>query len=133
MDEKIEAIYHARVNARRSIHIYEEIVKSIQIASKSSELPLREDAIYFLANNVADMVVGPMSDAGSQKIKSQSAQIVSEAELFSYIRADLSIIITVANSAALERKRKEISATSIVIGLAKVIDKLKINSTKLWD
>jgi hypothetical protein len=132
MEPQIEEIYLGRVNFRGRDPRYARILQSIVRVSGRYKISLRQDALYFLANNIADMVVGPMLGATERGIRLESGRIVSEEELFSYIEGDLPLIIESALSAANERERQQISATSVIIGLGRVIDRLQINNTKLW-
>jgi hypothetical protein len=127
MEPNIEDIYRERIEIRQRDARYARIVQSILHASSQYRSSLRQDALYFLANNIADMVVGPMRVAAERGLHG-----MSEKELFFYIESDLSLIIESALSAATQRDRQQVSATSVIIGLGHVVDDLKINNTKMW-
>ncbi len=132
MEPQVEQIYLEQIDVRRQRSPrYDRVVETIIEAAKQYPVSLRNDAICFLANSIADMVVTPLRIAYDRKL-TLNTNIVTEDELFSYIEKDLFLIIQSALSAASKRERQHISATSIIVGLGQVIDHLQINSTKVW-
>lgn len=133
MDRAIEEIYSELVQTRRERDPnYERIFQSIVNAAGRRGSSLRADAIYFLANNIAEMVFRPVHVARVRELRLDSGPVASEAELNAALASDLEIIIESALSAARERERAHISAASVIAGLGSVIDRLKINDWKLW-
>jgi hypothetical protein len=133
MEPDIEKIYYESVNFRAERDPrYAKILSSIIQAAGKSNVTLRPDAVYFLANNILDMVFDPMRSARRRGLHLATTKPVSEDELFSDIHHDLPVIIESTRTVADERARSEISATSVIVGLARVIDRLRIDSTKLW-
>jgi hypothetical protein len=132
MEPQIEQLYAERVNFRVRDPRYIRVVKAIHNVANRYHVSIRPDALYFLANNIIDMVVDPIIAAGERRLRLETGGPVTEEDLFSYIESDLPLIIESASSAATDRERQQISATSAIIGLGHVIDRLQINNTKLW-
>lgn len=132
METQIQEIYARRVAERTSDPRYRRLLEIIITESRQRDLPLREDAIYFLANNIADMVIGPMLEADRLRQTLETTRPVGEQTLFSYIESDVATILDAARASADIRDRNEISATSVIIGLGSVIERLQLDSTKLW-
>jgi hypothetical protein len=111
---------------------YDRVVHSIVRTGNDLKVQLRPDAVFFLANNIIDMVFNPMRTAGQRHLHLETAKIASEEDLFSDIDRDLPTIIESTSSVADERERSELSSASVIVGLGRVIDRLRINRTKLW-
>jgi hypothetical protein len=120
MEPQIEQIYHEQVRTRVGDARYLRVLRSIIDVAKQHNAPLQQDALYFLANSITDMIVGPVRIAGERGLKLESGS-VSEEELFSYIESDLPLIIKSALTTAQGRKRQQISATSVIIGLGMLL------------
>jgi hypothetical protein len=133
MEPEIEKIYYEFVDARAARDVrYARVLNSINRTAGEFKVTLRPDAIYFLANNIVDIVFNPMLSATQRGLHLLTTKLVSEEELFHYIDHDLPTIIESTRTVADERERSEISAASVIVGLGRVIDHLHINNTKLW-
>jgi hypothetical protein len=134
MDAAIAQFYEKRINSRKDVDSeYGSILDAIARVSAQLKAPLRQDAIYFLANNLADMIVYPMWAAHDlPPTQLPTARPVDRDTLSSFVEHDLALIIGSSLLAANERDRSAISAASVIIGLSLVIDQLNFNSTKLW-
>ncbi len=133
MEPHIERIYSDFLISRLDRDSgYRQIVRLIDEASHRHQISLRSDARYFLANNISEMIVYPMQFARDRGLILETGRPATEAELNSYLATDLDVIISAALSVAGGRDPREISATSVIIGLGNVIDGLQINSAKLW-
>jgi hypothetical protein len=130
MDAQIEDIYSEQVKSRANDPRYARVLGSIARASQNT--PLRADAVYFLANNIMGMILIPMAAARERQLMPENTPLISEERLFEDIESDLHEIIGSAAATTLDRDRDRISAASVIIGLGKIIDKLKINDAKLW-
>ena len=133
MEPEIGQIYVESVNARaEKDYRYLRVVHSIVKTGHDLKVNLRPDAVYFLANNIIDMVFNPMRTVAQRELRLANIEIASEEGLFSDIDNDLRAIIETTISVANERERSEISSASVIVGLGRVIDRLRINRTKLW-
>jgi hypothetical protein len=133
MERAIGEIYSELLRVRRERDPgYERIYQSVVGAAHRHEVSLRVDAIYFLANNISEMILAPTHLARLREVRLETGPVAPEAELYSALDSDLSIIIDSAASAAHGRERSHISAASVIVGLGHVIDGLKINDWKLW-
>lgn len=133
MERAIEEIYSELLHARRERDPgYERMFQSIEEAARRRETSLRTDAVYFIANNVSEMIFRPVRLARERRASLDAGQLASEAELYSALQSDLDVIIELARSAAHGRERSHVSAASVIVGLGHVIDGLKINDWKLW-
>ena len=66
MDAQIEDIYSEKIRERETDPRYKKVLEIITRASQG--VPLRPDAVYFLANNITDMVVKPIDVARERNL-----------------------------------------------------------------
>jgi hypothetical protein len=133
MDAQIGEIYRGQVISRAERDgRYREVLTLLLDVCKKFDVQPRPDAVCFLVNNLVDMIVGPMSAARDITSRLATAEPVAWETLFPDIEHDLGSIIESSLTVANERERREISATSAIVGLARVIDNLRVNRTKLW-
>jgi hypothetical protein len=133
MDTQIEQIYDDLINRKRSDHPgYGELIASIrEIASRTSPR-LRADAVFFLANNIYDLVQEPIYIARAARLGLNEGTLPMDQDFRTYVEGDLSAIIHSSTAVARSRGRDYVSAASAVVGAANVIDSLKINDWRLW-
>jgi hypothetical protein len=133
MERAIAEIYSELLESRRkSDPGYERIYQSVVMVAKRRDMSLRVDAVYFLANNISEMIFGPTNLARKREVRLETGPVAPEEQLYSALDGDLGIIIDQAVKIAQGRERSHISAASVIVGLGQVIDGLKINDWKLW-
>jgi hypothetical protein len=133
MDAHIEQIYEDLINRKRSDHPgYGELIVSIRNLAATMSPRLRADAVYFLANNIYDMVQEPIYIARAARLALGEGILPMDQEFRTYVEGDLAAIIHSSTAVARERGRDYVSAASAVVGTANVINSLKINDWRLW-
>jgi hypothetical protein len=135
MDQAIESIYAELLyNRREHDPGYERIHQSIVGAAQREGVSLRPDAVYFLANNISEMILEPTHLARVRGVSLDTGPVAAEAELYSALDSDLDLIIRSASAEAAVRgrERSPISAASVIFGLGHVLDALRINNWRLW-
>lgn len=99
MEPEIGEIYVEFVNARAQHDPrYARLLKLIFSTGHEFGVTLRPDAVYFLANNIIDMVFNPMRSATQRELRLTTTKLASENELFSDIERDLPTIIKSTDS-----------------------------------
>ncbi|HEY1453299.1 MAG TPA: hypothetical protein VGF57_07530 [Roseiarcus sp.] len=134
MDTQIEKIYDDLINRKSSDHPgYRELITSIRNAAGSTTPRLRADAVYFLANNIYDLVQEPIYIARAGRLAlNQGTTLPIDQDVRTYVDGDLPNIISLSRAVALSRGRDYVSAASAIVGVATVVESLKINEWRLW-
>jgi hypothetical protein len=70
--------------------------------------------------------------ARTQNLALREGTLPSDGEFRTYVESDLSIVVSSSAEVARSRRRDYVSAASAVVGVANVIDTLKINGWRLW-
>lgn len=141
MDERFRPIYeqiyqgrtapglpHAlrAITARLTLRDRDAAMIRDAIESAEREEPqgrrLREDAKAFLAVNLQDLVIDPLT----------RAQVASAAELSADVRRDVALLVSAA-SANTELERPEISGHAVVDSLSRNWSELRISRYRLWE
>ena len=133
MDTQIERIYGDLIDRKRDDHPgYADLISLIVTASARTSPRLRADAVYFLANNIYDLVSEPIYLAKAENLELREGSLPSDADFRNYVEGDLSIVVSSSAEVARSRGLKYVSAASAVVGVANVINSLKINGWRLW-
>ncbi len=133
MDQQFEQIYRDLINRKANDHPgYRDLVSLIATTSERTYPSLRADAVYFLANTIYDLVTEPIYLARTQNLALREGTLPSDGEFRNYVESDLSIVVSSSAEVARSRRRDYVSAASAVVGVANVIDTLKINGWRLW-
>jgi hypothetical protein len=141
MDHRFRDIYREQIELYRGIQVHRESwwadteqsnLRALAIVTEAIEealtvlpngLSIRPDAKLFLLINLHQLVTMPLSDRRSPTDLS--------VEVENGIKSDVKMIINA--SVEFSSKRKEIAASHVVWGLAKVLDKLSLKSWRLWE
>jgi hypothetical protein len=132
MDPQFEGIYLEQMNLRMVEFDYSQINQMVLSVSMAMGVSLRQDAVYFLTNNITDMVYAPLKIALARNLKLNVGILVPVDTLLSYIESDIGTIISSAQTVPADPDAQKMSAARIIAGLGPVIEKLQINQTKLW-
>jgi hypothetical protein len=133
MDTQFEKIYEDLISRKSNDRPgYSELIASIQRLSASTSPPLRADAVYFLANNIYDLVQEPIYTARAARLGLNEGILPMDQDFRSYVDQDLSDIILLSASVAASRRKSYVSAASVIVGVANLIESLKINDWRLW-
>jgi hypothetical protein len=133
MDTQMEKVYDDLLSRRMNNPGYAQIVQLIRDAANvHMPLSLRADALYFLANNIYDLVEEPIYTARAARIALREGTLPTDQDFRTSVASDVSIILGSSAQAARTRGRNYISAASAVVGCAAVIDSIKINEWHLW-
>jgi hypothetical protein len=132
MNENIEEVYAAQVRWRAADPRYGAVSQMLHGFAKDTGFRIRSDAVYFLANNLIDLVATPLSVARRSGIAPDGDKMTDKDGSANDYADDLRRVVNAAAEEARQRGRNEISSTSALIGLSKVIDDLGISDMKIW-
>lgn len=127
MDDDVVEFFRYKISQRLEDEDYQFVLQMLENVSSEIKLRIRPDAIYFLANGISDLVVAPVVN-----VVRDGKTIVPIADLQELLPSDLWLILKTAVNVSMERGRSEISSTSAIIALGRVIEELKINDLKIW-
>lgn len=143
MDQEFREIYREQIELYRAFYARPDPwffgprfinIRSLAIAAEaideaSSILPeglvLRPDARLFLLINLHQMVTIPLSDPRSPTKMS--------IEIEKGIKKDTKMILEEASEYSIKNDRKEIAASHVIRGLARVLEVLTLKAWRLWE
>lgn len=118
MDQQIEEIYRNRINELSEQPQFRRAVELVRLAEKKNGVKVRADATLFLAVNVLELAVFPLSILAQQGDVDGGA-FLSEDEVFARAGRDIDVIVREAEQIRLDRDSEEISASSVLISAEK--------------
>lgn len=126
MDADIESNFVALTKRREDFPPYAELVDYIRSSSIPYGFPIRSDAIYFLANNMIDMIYIPVTSTPTPipKIEPEALRLA--------IYQDIKTILAECFKELESSRRKVVSTNVVIIALGRIYSDLQINSFKLW-
>lgn len=110
MDQQIEEIYRNRINELSEQPQFRRAVELVRLAEKKNGVKVRADATLFLAVNVLELAVFPLSILAQQGDVDGGA-FLSEDEVFARAGRDIDVIVREAEQIRLDRDSEEISAS----------------------
>ena len=132
MDQQIEEIYRNRINELSEQRQFRRAVELVRLAAKKNGVKVRADAILFLAGNVLELAVFPLSILAQQGDVDGDA-FLSEDEVFARAGRDIDVIVREAEQIRLDRDSEEISASSAIEALGRRIRELSLDDFQIWD
>lgn len=112
----------------------QNIGQIIEDQTRRTRLKWRSDAKLFLGINVFENVILPILYISDQSLPDGEpfSKIVTDETLFSIIESDIKSVVISTEKVAKSRNRNYVSGTSTLIGLSKVVDKLKSTEMRIW-
>lgn len=132
MDQQIEEIYRNRINELSEQPQFRRAVELVRLAEKKNGVKVRADATLFLAVNVLELAVFPLSILAQQGDVDGGA-FLSEDEVFARAGRDIDVIVREAEQIRLDRDSEEISASSAIEALGRRIRELSLDDFQIWD
>lgn len=132
MDQQIEEIYRNRINELSEQPQFRRAVELVRLAEKKNGVKVRADAALFLAGNVLELAVFPLSIAAQQGGVDVDTSL-SEDEVFARAGRDIDVIVREAELIRQDRDSEEISASSAIEALGRRVRELSLDDFQIWD